>query len=79
MKVLFLCELICRSQHGAVDSPEVAKLLLSPSSNVRENDLGQSGKIPLTGQRCSTRELNPKPVILVSKPDGGLPSISCEP
>ena len=46
MKVLFLCELICWSQHGAVDSPEVAKLLSSPSSNVRENDLGQSGKIP---------------------------------
>ena len=46
MKVLFLCELTCRSQHGAVDSPEVAKLLLSRSSNVRENDLGQSGKIP---------------------------------
>ncbi|OWK12544.1 hypothetical protein Celaphus_00003895 [Cervus elaphus hippelaphus] len=35
-----------QGQHGAVDSPEVAKLLLSPSSDVRENDLGQSGKIP---------------------------------
>ena len=34
---------------------------------VRENP---EGVLPLTGQRCTTRDLNPKPVILVSKPDG---------
>ena len=36
MKVLFLCELICWSQHGAVDSPEVAKLLSSPPQQLGE-------------------------------------------